>query len=132
MLTTCVSCKDRWWYAPHLPPCLSLVSFHKILQSLPLLFAFTHSSPQLPSLLLTSFESPSLHHAAESEEDGDCEKDRKRGRVTKAEVTLIYSLLSTLQLGVKWQNTGNTFRDTIYSLTPTQVCFLCFFYVNLL
>lgn len=74
----------------------------------------------------------SLHHAAESEEEGDCEKDRKKGRVTKAEVTLIYSLLSTLQLGVEGQNTGNTFRDTIYSLTPTQVCFLCFFYVNLL
>lgn len=47
-----------------------------------------------------------------SEEEGDCEKDRRRRRVMRAEVTLIYSLLPTLQLEVKGQNPGNTFRDT--------------------
>ncbi len=78
-------------YFPHLPPLLSLVPFHKILQSLPLLFAFTQSSPQLLSpsfppgfslcLLTVLLEKIKINRR--ELEEGDCEKDRKRRRVKR-------------------------------------------------
>lgn len=51
----------------------------------------------------------------------DCEKERRRRRVRRAEVTLIYSLLDKLQLGVKGQQAGKTFRDRFSELAQVWI-----------
>lgn len=133
MLTICVSCRGRRQYIPHLPPLIYLVPFHKILL---LSFAFTHTfKTSFPLSLFLSVLVPFSLSTVKLKKILTWIKWKRTLTVRGVEWRELRSPWSTAsclqhQLGVKGQNTGNTFRDTrIFTHTHTQVCFYVSFII---